>query len=165
MSLIKQLWIAIALVMTVAFGGSLVVSVLSARHYLEQQLQVKNIDNATALALSLTQMDKDPVTMELQVAAQFDAGHYRFIRLTAPNGETLVEKVYEGKLEGAPSWFARLIPIRAEPGQAMVQDGWKQFGTISLASSARSGAMSNLGRSSQAFGLSIPGGAQDAWLP
>jgi len=134
MSLIKQLWIAIALVMTVAFGGSLVVSVLSARHYLEQQLQVKNIDNATALALSLTQMDKDPVTMELQVAAQFDAGHYRFIRLTAPNGETLVEKVYEGKLEGAPSWFARLIPIHAEPGQAMVQDGWKQFATISLAS-------------------------------
>jgi len=50
MSLIKQLWIAIALVMTLAFGGSLVVSVLSARHYLEQQLQVKNIDNATSLA-------------------------------------------------------------------------------------------------------------------
>ena len=47
MSLVKQLWIAIALVMTMAFGGSLVVSVLSARHYLEQQLQVKNIDNAT----------------------------------------------------------------------------------------------------------------------
>lgn len=134
MSLIKQLWIAIALVMTVAFGGSLVVSVLSARHYLEQQLQVKNIDNATALALSLTQMDKDPVTMELQVAAQFDAGHYRFIRLTAPNGQTLVEKVYEDKLEGAPAWFARLIPIHAEPGQAMVQDGWKQFATVSLAS-------------------------------
>jgi len=43
MSLIKQLWIAIALVMTLTFGGSLVVSVLSARHYLEQQLQVKNI--------------------------------------------------------------------------------------------------------------------------
>lgn len=134
MSLIKQLWIAIALVMTIAFGGSLVVSVLSARHYLEQQLQVKNIDNATALALSLTQLEKDPVTMELQVAAQFDAGHYRFIRLTSPTGQTLVEKVYEGKLEGAPAWFARLIPIHAEPGQAMVQDGWKQYATVSLAS-------------------------------
>ena len=43
MSLIKQLWIAIALVMTIAFGVSMVVSVLSARHYLEQQLQVKNL--------------------------------------------------------------------------------------------------------------------------
>ena len=31
MSLIKQLWIAIALVMTVAFGGSMIVSVLSVK--------------------------------------------------------------------------------------------------------------------------------------
>lgn len=134
MSLVKQLWIAIALVMTVAFGGSLVVSVLSARHYLEQQLQVKNIDNATSLALSLTQLEKDPVTVELQVAAQFDAGHYRFIRITSPTGQILVEKVYQGELEGAPKWFANLIPIKAEPGQALIQDGWNQYGTISLAS-------------------------------
>ena len=76
MSLVKQLWLAIVLVMSVAFGGSLVVSVMSARHYLEQQLQVKNIDNATSLALSMAHMDKDPVTVELQIAAQFDMGHY-----------------------------------------------------------------------------------------
>ncbi|TDQ39285.1 bifunctional diguanylate cyclase/phosphodiesterase [Tepidicella xavieri] len=134
MSLVKQLWIAIVVVMTVAFGGSLVVSVLSARSYLEQQLQVKNIDNATSLALSLTQLDKDPVTVELQVAAQFDAGHYRFIRVVSPTGETLVERVYEGELYGAPRWFANLIPIQADPGQAQIMDGWKQFGTITLAS-------------------------------
>jgi diguanylate cyclase (GGDEF)-like protein len=134
MSLAKQLWIAIILVMTVAFGGSLVVSVLSARHYLEQQLQVKNIDNATSLALSLTQLDKDPITVDLQVSAQFDAGHYRFIRITAPTGEVLVEKVFEGELVGAPRWFADLIPIHAEPGRAMIQDGWIQYGTLTLAS-------------------------------
>jgi len=38
MSLIKQLWIGIAIVMSIAFGASFVVSTLSARHYLEQQL-------------------------------------------------------------------------------------------------------------------------------
>jgi len=134
MSLVKQLWIAIVLLMGLAFGGSLVVSVLSARHYLEQQLQVKNLDNASSLALSLTQLDKDPVTVELQVAAQFDAGHYRFIRVTSPTGEVIVEKQYEGQMEGAPDWFVRLVPIRTEPGQALIQDGWKQFGTITLAS-------------------------------
>ena len=134
MSLIKQLWIAIALVMTLAFGGSLVVSVLSARHYLQQQLQVKNIDNATALALSLSQLPKDPVTVELQVAAQFDVGHYRFIRIVSPTGQTLAERVFTDKLEGAPRWFVDLIPIRAVPGQALIQDGWKQYGTLTLAS-------------------------------
>jgi len=134
MSLIKQLWIAIALVMTLAFGVSMVVSVLSARHYLEQQLQVKNIDNATALALSLTQLPKDEVTVELQVAAQFDAGHYRFIRITSPKGKLLIERVAASQALGAPAWFVKLIPIHAEPGQALVQDGWIQYGTLSLAS-------------------------------
>lgn len=134
MSLLKQLWIAILLVMTLAFGGSLVVSVLSARHYLEQQLQVKNMDNATALALSLSQLAKDPVTVELLVSAQFDVGHYRFIRITSPTGETLVERVFAGEVKGVPSWFIAMIPLKALPGQALIQDGWKQYGTLSLAS-------------------------------
>ncbi|MEY4140542.1 MAG: hypothetical protein RLZZ371_2724 [Pseudomonadota bacterium] len=134
MSLIKQLWIAIILVMTVAFGGSMIVSVLSARHYLEQQLQVKNIDNATALALSLTQLPKDEVTVELQVAAQFDAGHYRFIRIVSPKGQTLVERVSDSKEHWAPDWFIKLFPIHTTPGQALIQDGWIQYGTLTLAS-------------------------------
>jgi EAL domain-containing protein (putative c-di-GMP-specific phosphodiesterase class I)/GGDEF domain-containing protein len=134
MSLIKQLWIAIISVMTITFGGSMLVSVLSARHYLEQQLQVKNIDNATALALSLTQLPKDEVTVELQVAAQFDAGHYRFIRIVSPNGKTLVERVATSHVHWAPDWFIKLFPIRTTPGQALIQDGWSQYGTLTLAS-------------------------------
>ena len=134
MSLVKQLWLAIVLVMGLVFGGSLVLSVMSARQYLEQQLQVKNIDNATSLALSMANMDKDPVTVELQISAQFDMGHYRFIRITSPTGQVIVEKVYKGQLEGAPQWFANLIPVRAQPGQALIQDGWKQYGTLTLAS-------------------------------
>lgn len=134
MSLIKQLWIAIALVMTITFGVSMVVSVLSARHYLEQQLQVKNIDNATSLALSLTQLPKDPVMVELQVAAQFDAGHYRFIRIVSPTGKVLVERVAMGNVLGAPGWFVEIFPIQTHPGQAQIQDGWIQYGTLTLAS-------------------------------
>lgn len=134
MSLIKQLWIAIALGMTLIFGGSMVVNVLSARHYLEQQLQLKNIDNATALALSLSQLPKDLVTVELLVSAQFDVGHYRFIRIVSPTGQTLVEREFTRALEGVPRWFVDLIPIRAVPGQALIQDGWNQYGTLTLAS-------------------------------
>jgi diguanylate cyclase (GGDEF)-like protein len=134
MSLVKQLLIAIAVVMTMAFGSSLVVSVLSAREYLEAQLRLKNNDNATALALSLSQMAKDPVTVELQVAAQFDVGHYKFIRILSPTNTVIVERVFTGDIEGAPLWFAKLIPINAEPGRALIQDGWKQFGSVNMAS-------------------------------
>lgn len=134
MSLIKQIWIAIATMMAIAFGGAMVVSVLSARHYLEQQLRVKNIDNATALALSLSQLPKDEATVELQVAAQFDAGHYRFIRVLSPVGKVLAERASEAAVQDVPGWFVALIPISAPPGQAQIQDGWKQFGSVSLAS-------------------------------
>lgn len=137
MSLIKQLWIAIAIVTTLALGGSIVVSTLSARHYLEQQLHVKNLDNATSLALSLSQMPKDPVTVELQVAAQFDAGHYRLIRLAAPDGALIVERIFEGDAIGAPAWFARLVPLAPAAGIAQVQDGWRQFGTLTVESHSR----------------------------
>lgn len=135
MSLMKQLWLAIGCLMILAFGGSFLVSTFSARVYLEQQLQLKNIDNATSLALSMSQLEKDPVTIELLVAAQFDAGHYERITLRSPEGDVLVERSYRGRMEtAAPSWFARWVPIAAEPGEALVQDGWEQYGTLSVVS-------------------------------
>jgi diguanylate cyclase (GGDEF)-like protein len=79
-------------------------------------------------------MEKDPVTIELQVAAQFDAGHYQFIRITSPSGQTIMEKIYQGKKTDVPSWFTQLIPINTTPGKAQIQDGWKQYGSVTLAS-------------------------------
>ncbi len=137
MSMIKQLWIAIAFVALLALGGSLVVSTLSARHYLEQQLHVKNIDNANSLALSMSQLPKDPVTLELLLSAQFDAGHYEYIRLTDAEGGKLITRESTTPLIEVPKWFAALIPIDASEGVAQVQDGWKQFGTLRVKSHSR----------------------------
>ena len=137
MSMIKQLWIAIAVMALLALGGSLVVSTLSARHYLEQQLHIKNVDNAASLALSMSQMPKDPVTIELLLSAQFDAGHYEYIRLIDPQGEPLVVREDTGAHDGVPKWFVALVPIDADEGIAQVQDGWKQFGTLALRSHSR----------------------------
>lgn len=135
MSLIKQLWIGIALLMVLAFSGSAMVSTLSAKSYLEEQLQLKDSDNATALALSMSQMEKDLVTLELLIAAQFDAGHYQFIRLLDPTGDTLVSRTFDGETSvSAPNWFAGLIPIHTRPASAVIQDGWGQFGRIELQS-------------------------------
>lgn len=134
MSLSKQLWMAIVVVMTLAFGGTFAVSTVAARRYFEQQLFVKNVDNATALALSMSQMDKDPVALELLLSAQFDAGHYRTIRLTGPTGNVLIERSNHSAVEGVPPLFLSAVPLRVAPGVAQVQDGWKQFGTVILES-------------------------------
>ncbi|MCG8537327.1 MAG: GGDEF domain-containing protein, partial [Pseudomonadales bacterium] len=75
MSLYKQLWLSIALMMSVAFIGSLIVSSISTKRYLEEQLFRKNIDNVSSLALSLSKSDPDPLTSELIINSQFDTGH------------------------------------------------------------------------------------------
>jgi diguanylate cyclase (GGDEF)-like protein len=139
MSLFRRIWLAVIALTIAAFAGSLLVNTFTARSYLEKQLYLKNLDNATALALSMSQFrEKDPVTIELLVSAQFDTGHYQEIRLTDPAGTVLVERRQESVADlGAPAWFVRLFPIQAKPGIAHVQDGWKQFGSISLQSHGR----------------------------
>jgi diguanylate cyclase (GGDEF)-like protein len=137
MSLYRQLWLAIITSMFLALVGGLLASMLSARSYLESQLSMKNSDNATALALSLSQGNPDSVTVDLLVASLFDGGHYELIRITNPKGQVLSERaVSAGELD-APEWFVRLLPIRAASGKAQISDGWKQFGTVTLVSHSR----------------------------
>lgn len=134
MSLIRYVWLAVIASTFLAFCGSFVVSMATARSYLEQQLHVKNVDNANALALSLSQGGKDAVEQELLVAAQFDSGHYQLIRLADANGATMVERAATGTVDGVPDWFVRLVPMRAREGTAQVSDGWRQIGKLTLIS-------------------------------
>ena len=102
MSMYRQLWLAIIVSMLLALAGSLFASMLGARAYLQSQLTLKNADNATALALSLSQGEPDPVSVELTVSALFDSGHYRLIRVVDPNGATIVERSAAASELGAP---------------------------------------------------------------
>jgi len=142
MSLIKQLWIGITVMLLLALGGSFAISIMSAKQYLEEQLHIKNMDNATSLALSISQMEKDPVTLELLISAQFDTGHYEFITLTDPQKQVLVSRQFEENnndktLASVPDWFTHLVNFHAEPGIAQIQNGWQQFGTITVKSHSR----------------------------
>ena len=137
MSMYRQLWLAIITSMLLALGGSLLASLLGARSYLEAQLTQKNIDNATSLALALSQTEPDAVSVELAVSALFDSGHYESIRVDDPQGRLLVERQAEGIGSQAPDWFVHSLPLRAAPGIAQINDGWQQFGTITLISHSR----------------------------
>lgn len=139
MSMYRQLWLAIIVSMLLALTGSLFASLLSARAYLEQQLSQKNADNASALALSLSQQNPDAVTVELAVAALFDDGHYDSIRVHDPNGKLIIERVAPDGNPGVPDWFVQRLPIAADPGKARITSGWTQFGTVTLVSHSRFG--------------------------
>lgn len=133
MSLIKQLWLTIVVLLLLAFGGSLFIGVTTSRHYIEQEVAIKNRDNANALALTMSQMEKDPVTLGLLIAAQFDTGHYRLIELRDPEGQIIDLRQGSDEVSDVPAWFVDLVSFEVPPGQAVVQDRWNQYGTLTVA--------------------------------
>ncbi len=137
MSMYRQMWLAIILSTLLALLGGLLASTLNARTYLSQQLSAKNNDNATALALALSQQNASTAMVELTVSALFDSGHYELIRVVNPLGKTIVEKVAPGRVQSVPGWFTQLLPLDASPGQARISNGWNQLGTLTLISNSR----------------------------
>lgn len=141
MSLIKQLWIGIIVLLLLVLAGNFVISTITAKTYLQEQLRLKNIDNANSLALSISQMpDKDPVTLELLITAQFDAGHYEYIIFQDADRKPIVARSFDDvspETSSVPKWFAKYVKIDSAPGIAQVQDGWQQAGTLVIKSHSR----------------------------
>ena len=137
MSMYRQIWLSLILTAVLSLAGGLLASTLSARSYLEDQLRMKNEDNAASLALSLNQQKADAMAIQLTVSALFDNGHYELIRVVDPNGKEIVVKKMMSTTYDAPLWFVRSLPLNSEPGHAQINNGWNQVGTVTLISSTR----------------------------
>ncbi|MDN5935817.1 MAG: EAL domain-containing protein [Nitrosospira sp.] len=137
MSLFRQLWLAVILVILTSFIGGFAASLHSTLSYLEQQLNRRNIDSANSLAFSLSQLNKDPVTIGLQIAALFDSGQYEAISIASPDGKIIAERVRDQVDTTVPEWFIDLFPIHAEAGLARISNSREQFGAIKVISHTR----------------------------
>ncbi len=136
MSMYRQLWLAMIVSTLLALLGGLLASTQNARQYLSQQLTSKNVDNAAALALSLSRQEPDPVMVDLTVASLFDSGHYELIRVVDPAGKIMSERIAPAGQYGVPDWFVRLLPLNGEAGEASISNGWRQLGTITVLSNS-----------------------------
>ncbi len=134
MSLFKQLWIVTALIMLLVFGATFIINSATSSQYLEEQLTLKNQDDATAIALSLSQQSLDPVTLELQLATLVDQGAYELLQFRDPMGTVLFERGTPNMTSAAPEWLANVFPIYSEPASAEVTNGWNQLGTLTIKS-------------------------------
>lgn len=132
MTLFRRLWLVVLLTTLVAFIGSFIVSMLTARDYLEQQLYTQSMDNAASLALSMSQQGQDPAMQELLVSALFDSGHFRHVIFRDVRDKVVVERINTARIASTPEWFTRLFTITARPGEALVSDGWQQAGKVTL---------------------------------
>ncbi len=135
MSLLKQLFIAICLFLLVAFTGSFVTSLESSRAQMISQLRSHAQDAATALGLSLTPHVDDPAMMELMVSSIFDSGYFSSIRvLRIGDDRVLLERQMTPGTEQVPGWFARLVDLKPEGGEALIMHGWEQAARIEVVS-------------------------------
>lgn len=134
MSLMRQIaWLVLAVVLA-ALVGAVGLSTLSTQQLMRTQLELKNADNAQALALALSQQKGEAELIRLLVSAQFDTGAYEFVRWRGAGGEALFERGEAPRAGQAPAWFRALLPIEAAPGVAQVSNGWNAIGSVQLKS-------------------------------
>ncbi|OEC35372.1 diguanylate cyclase (GGDEF) domain-containing protein [Pseudomonas cuatrocienegasensis] len=135
MSLLKQLFLAICLFLVVAFTGSFIVGVESSRGQLIGQLRSHAQDAATALGLSMTPHVDDPAMVELMVSSIFDSGYFARIRvLRIPGDEVIVERQAERDSDQVPQWFAKLVDLQPQAGDALIMRGWEQAARVEVIS-------------------------------
>lgn len=134
MSLIKQIRIAISVIILMVAAGCLFLGVYDDHRFMAEQLQKKNTDNANGLAITLSNIQKDSVTVELIISAQFDMGHYRRIAILSPEHQTMIERINRHPHSVAPAWFQSLFSVSIQPGVANIQSGWQQYGTLIMES-------------------------------
>ena len=134
MSLIRQVWFLVLGAVLASLIGSVAVSTGAMRALMQTQLQIKNSDNAAALALAMSQQGGDAELMSLVMSAQFDTGYYRSMRWKRADGTVGFERSAPGQPSGAPAWFVAMLPIEAPAGVAKVSDGWKAAGDIEVQS-------------------------------
>ncbi len=135
MSLVKQLSLAICLVLVAAFAGSFMINLQHSRVQLAAQLQSHADDAASALALSLSPHLADPSMIELMVSSMFDSGYFSKISIrSAGDDQVLFERERESRQLPAPLWFSRLADLDPKQGQALLMQDWQQFGAVQVTS-------------------------------
>ncbi len=126
---------AVLLLLTVlllALAGSLFIHTWSARDSLLAQLELRNRDAASALALALSQQRGDQASLLAVAHAHFDMGGYALVALKRQDGEQDILLQRPDPVPQVPDWFVQALPIRAEPGQAIVTHAWRELGFLQV---------------------------------
>ncbi len=161
MSLLKQLLLSVTVAIAFILVGTLVFSIGGARQYLNTQLQAQSENAATSLALSLSQpANQDTVTRELLIAALYDSGQFRDVRLTGTDGQVLVSRSALAKdaAGAAPGWFGEMLPLVTPTATRQVSNGWRQVGELSVTSDDLSARDSLWRSSTRVFTLVVGAG-------
>ena len=136
MTLFRQLIVAILLLFVVLFGGNAAVSLHNNKLLVAEQMQVHAQDTATSLGLSMTQAAQadDKAMLETLFNAVSDSGYFQRIFFTNLQGEIIIDRAFQVRIEDVPQWFVSAIDIPSPEGKAQVAAGWIQLGEVNVVS-------------------------------
>lgn len=136
MTLYRQLVIFTVSLFLILFAGTWLAKFESTRSFLTDQLESHAQDTASSLGLAISQYPDDMISTETMINAIFDRGYYETIRFMDPHGSVLLERHRNVIIEGVPSWFINMVPLKVPEANAYVTSGWRQAGTIYVKSHA-----------------------------
>ena len=123
MTLARQMALLILALLVLALGASLALHQWSLRDALRQQLQTRNAEAATMMALSLSPLRADEAAMRVAASAMFALGTYEHISVSAGDGRIILEQRSAARASRIPQWFLRLAVAQEPAASARLSDG------------------------------------------
>src|SRR5690606_27232028 len=85
--------------------------------------------------LSMTPHADDPAMIELMVSSIFDSGYFASIRVVRiPDNAVIVERHATTTADQVPRWFADLVDLQPQGGDALIMRGWEQAARVEVIS-------------------------------
>ncbi len=123
MSLYKQLWLAIACLMAMTFGATLLITSMAARDYLEHHVLMANVERASAFARDLDALGNDTAALAASLEDSFRSGRYEEITLADATGEVQAQWLQSAQASPLQGWFRRLFAVDVPAGSAQLKAG------------------------------------------
>ena len=117
----RPLGLWMAAVLLAALGAGVVLQATATRAALQAQLDERNRSTATLLASMMSHAPSDAAAQAAVAAVQFSRGDTLRLRLRQADGSLSVNLQRTAQTPLAPAWFVSLLPLRASPGQATVE--------------------------------------------
>lgn len=136
MTLFKQIALMLSLFLLIILTTVLILNFQSANKGAQERLYDDAKNTATSLSLSLGGTNGELSMMSTMINANFDSGNYRNITLLDVEQNTLYERKNESDIKVVPTWFKKLINLKAPVAYANVSNGWNQVGILHVQSDA-----------------------------
>lgn len=134
MSLLKRLWLSIAVLLMTVFAVTMTVFGLSGSSTLQKQLAIETENTARSLAqvlsleAQLSEVDTlDPVIVQLRLSPFTDLSEFEIVELLDPTGAVIFRSQNSPAPTEAPEWFKQFFAVETFAATAPVMLGWNNW--------------------------------------